>query len=116
MTNGEAQSQRGDSHVNGSRSVVAVGPILGALRHPLRREIVRLLSEDGAVRSPAGLSRELNIPLSTVSYHVRVLDGMGLIHLVRTRPVRGSMQHFYALYMPGNELIMKILAEHGEDE
>jgi hypothetical protein len=37
----------------------------------------------------------MNAPLVSVSYHVRVLAECEAITLVRTQPVRGSMQHFY---------------------
>lgn len=45
--------------------------------------------------SPRELAEGLAEPLSTVSYHVRVLTACGALELVGTRPVRGSTQHFY---------------------
>jgi DNA-binding transcriptional ArsR family regulator len=45
--------------------------------------------------SPSDLAEVLGRPLSNVSYHVRVLLNCGVLELVRTRQVRGSMQHFY---------------------
>jgi hypothetical protein len=45
--------------------------------------------------SPRDLSRALDQPLSNVSYHVRVLAECAAVSLVSTKPVRGSMQHFY---------------------
>jgi DNA-binding transcriptional ArsR family regulator len=68
--------------------------LLVALRHPLRRQILRAMGEDEAV-SPRELSDKLDQPLSNVSYHVRVLADCAAVSLVRTQPVRGSMQHFY---------------------
>jgi DNA-binding transcriptional ArsR family regulator len=68
--------------------------LLRALRHPLRRRILRHMS-DGETTSPLGLSASLRQPLSNVSYHVRVLADCGAVNLVRTRPSRGSVQHFY---------------------
>src|ERR1700742_3128765 len=46
--------------------------LLTALRHPLRRRILRRMDDDEAI-SPRELSRLLAEPLSNVSYHVRVL-------------------------------------------
>ena len=68
-----------------------------ALRHPLRQRILRALSglTDGP-RSPKQLSDLLDRPLSNVSYHVRVLAKCEALELVRTRPVRGSVEHFYS--------------------
>jgi DNA-binding transcriptional ArsR family regulator len=68
--------------------------LLVALQHPLRRRILRALNDDNAL-SPRELSIELKAPLSNVAYHVRVLADCAAVTLVRTRPVRGSMEHFY---------------------
>jgi len=68
--------------------------LLVALRHPLRREILRRIAGEEAI-SPREIANALDQPLSNVSYHVRVLADRGAIALVRTRPVRGSTQHFY---------------------
>jgi DNA-binding transcriptional ArsR family regulator len=70
--------------------------LLVALRHELRRKILRTMAEEDPV-SPRRLAELLHEPLSNVSYHVRVLaDDCGAIELVDTAPVRGSMQHFYS--------------------
>jgi DNA-binding transcriptional ArsR family regulator len=68
--------------------------LLTALRHPLRRRILRELA-DGEVRSPRELAAALRHPLSNVSYHVRVLTERGATILVGTEPSRGSVEHFY---------------------
>jgi DNA-binding transcriptional ArsR family regulator len=69
--------------------------LLVALRHPLRRQILRAMVERDPI-SPRQVSDRLREPLSNVSYHVRVLAECGAISLVATTPVRGSMQHFYS--------------------
>jgi DNA-binding transcriptional ArsR family regulator len=68
--------------------------LLIALRHPLRRRILQAMA-DGEVVSPRELTLALREPLSNVSYHVRVLAKTGAVTLVCTKPVRGSVQHFY---------------------
>jgi DNA-binding transcriptional ArsR family regulator len=68
--------------------------LLVALRHPLRRGILRRMAGKESI-SPRELSNALRQPLSNVSYHVRVLADCAAIALVSTKPVRGSMQHFY---------------------
>jgi DNA-binding transcriptional ArsR family regulator len=68
--------------------------LLLALRHPLRRQILHLLSGKEP-RSPRELADTLGQPLSNVSYHVRILADCDAVKLVRTRQVRGSTQHFY---------------------
>ncbi|HVV91422.1 MAG TPA: helix-turn-helix domain-containing protein [Solirubrobacterales bacterium] len=69
--------------------------LLIALRHPLRREILRAMAARDPI-SPREISNALREPLSNVSYHVRVLADCGAVELVDTEPVRGSMQHFYS--------------------
>jgi predicted transcriptional regulator len=70
--------------------------LLLALRHPLRRDILRKMAGKKAI-SPRETATALAQPLSNVSYHVRVLADCAAISLVRTEPVRGSMQHFYCV-------------------
>jgi DNA-binding transcriptional ArsR family regulator len=69
--------------------------LLIALRHPLRRQILRTMAAQDPI-SPRQISDALREPLSNVSYHVRVLADCGAVTLVDTAPVRGSMQHFYS--------------------
>ena len=69
--------------------------LLVALRHPLRRSILREMALRGTI-SPRELAETLDRPLSNVSYHVRVLLDCAAVTLVETKPVRGSMQHFYS--------------------
>jgi DNA-binding transcriptional ArsR family regulator len=68
--------------------------LLIALRHPLRRRILRLMA-DGKKRSPRELAAVLRTPLSNVSYHVRVLAERSVVTLMETQPSHGSVQHFY---------------------
>jgi DNA-binding transcriptional ArsR family regulator len=68
--------------------------LLGALRHPLRRRILREMA-DGKETSPRQLAARTGDPLTNVSYHVRVLAACKAVTLVRTEPARGSVQHFY---------------------
>jgi DNA-binding transcriptional ArsR family regulator len=68
--------------------------LLIALRHPLRRQILRQMA-DGEPTSPRDLAAALRQPLSNVSYHVRVLATHSAVTLVATEPSRGSVRHFY---------------------
>lgn len=77
--------------------------VLNALRHPLRRRILRTMPEGEAI-SPRELAEALSQPLSNVSYHVRVLAEYEMLELVGTRQVRGSMQHFYRLKLDGDRM------------
>jgi DNA-binding transcriptional ArsR family regulator len=68
--------------------------LLIALRHPLRRLILREMA-DGTAISPRELSTALRQPLSNVSYHVRVLAAHDAVTLVEAKQRRGTVQHFY---------------------
>ena len=72
--------------------------LLVALRHPLRRAILRLIAQADNPLSPREAADVLDRPLSNVSYHVRVLSDREMLTLARTQPVRGSMQHFYVVH------------------
>src|SRR4051812_10619115 len=67
--------------------------LLKAISHPLRHRLLGML--DGRIASPNELARELELPLGRVSYHIRLLNDLGAIELVRTEPRRGALEHFY---------------------
>jgi DNA-binding transcriptional ArsR family regulator len=64
-----------------------------ALSHPLRVRILALLDERPA--SPVELAGWLGAALGTTAYHVRTLERMGLIELIRETRVRGAIEHTY---------------------
>jgi DNA-binding transcriptional ArsR family regulator len=70
------------------------GQLLDALKHPLRRDILRKMAGEQAI-SPLEIADRVGQPLTNVAYHVRVLAKRQAIVMVNERPVRGSMQHFY---------------------
>jgi DNA-binding transcriptional ArsR family regulator len=68
--------------------------LLAALSHPLRRQILRRMREIEMI-SPRQLAIEFDLPLSNMAYHVRVLANCGAVTMVRVKPVRGAIKHFY---------------------
>lgn len=83
-----AGSKRGKKRRNKNHALVA------ALRHPLRRKILRWMADERKA-SPSDLAKALDQPLSSVSYHVRVLAKCGALKPVAKRQMRGTTQHFY---------------------
>lgn len=71
--------------------------LLTALAHPTRRQLLRHFGSTRGESSPLDCARRLGKPLSNVSYHVRILVECGALTLKTTKPVRGSLQHFYEL-------------------
>jgi DNA-binding transcriptional ArsR family regulator len=67
--------------------------IYKALSHPLRMRLLSALTDREA--SPKELSVELGEALGNVAYHMRMLEELGCIELVRTTPRRGAVEHHY---------------------
>jgi DNA-binding transcriptional ArsR family regulator len=67
--------------------------LVRALSHPLRIEILELLTD--RVASPNWLAEQLDASLSHVAYHTRALDKCGCLVLVKTAQRRGATEHFY---------------------
>lgn len=67
--------------------------LVKALNHPVRVKALTILTEK--IASPKEISAQIEMPLSNVSYHVRVLDELGLVEIVEEESVRGSVAHFY---------------------
>jgi DNA-binding transcriptional ArsR family regulator len=91
----------------------ALDSTLGAIvAHPLRTRCLTILSDRTA--SPNELAKELGEEVGNVSYHVKQLLKMEAIELVRERPVRGAVEHFYrAIKRPvmGNEEYSELSVE-----
>ena len=64
-----------------------------AIGHQLRTTVLQLLHERAA--SITEVATALGRPKSTVAYHVGVLEGAGLVRVVRTRRVRAIEERFY---------------------
>jgi DNA-binding transcriptional ArsR family regulator len=90
--------------------------LLEALNHPVRRQLLRLLHERRAAQSPLEMSHDIALGLAHVSYHVRILSDLHVVRLTRTRPVRGSTQHFYLSRVLKNELVDAILRSTEKDD
>ena len=78
---------------DGSIGRTAHQKLVKGLSHPVRMECLTILAS--RVASPRQLSEILDHDLSNVSYHVRVLEELGLIELVGEESVRGAVAHFY---------------------
>jgi len=89
--------------------------LIYALNHPIRREILRLLSE-AREASPSDMLGSMSVGLSTLSFHAQVLNELGVIRGTRTQQVRGALEHFYASNVAGNELAEAILLETETDD
>ncbi len=64
-----------------------------ALAHPLRTRILAAL--EGRTASPSDLATELGTSLGVISYHVRRLQTLGFVKLVKRVPRRGAVEHYY---------------------
>lgn len=67
--------------------------LVKALNHPVRVKALTILTE--RIASPKEIAEIIDLPISNVSYHVRVLDELGLVEITEEENVRGSVAHFY---------------------
>lgn len=67
--------------------------LVKALAHPLRVSILTALEH--RIASPSQLAEELGVPLPNLSYHIRMLVQLDMLKLVKTRPRRGAIEHYY---------------------
>ena len=68
--------------------------LVRALAHPMRVQVLEALQ--GRTASPTELAREFHESLGVVSYHTNALLAVDCIEQVRTRPRRGTIEHFYS--------------------
>lgn len=72
--------------------------VMKALGHPLRQRILQVLQGD-EIASPSEVAKRIGEPLSNVSYHFKILEKCEAVELVKTKPVRGALEHFYRATM-----------------
>ena len=82
-----------DYEFHHERMVVTAPQELRAIADPLRGTILDLLLERAATITE--LAEAVNRPKGTVAHHVRVLVGVGMLRVVRTRQVRAIVERFY---------------------
>lgn len=69
--------------------------LVGVLKHPVRREILRYLETTDGPASPKMMADALSEQLPNVSYHVRELAKSGVLKLASTKARRGALEHLY---------------------
>jgi DNA-binding transcriptional ArsR family regulator len=67
--------------------------LVRALSNPIRARALAIFNE--RVASPKEISETLGVPVSKLSYHVRVLREFECIELTHTKQRRGATEHFY---------------------
>lgn len=69
--------------------------LLQALGHPLRQSVMQRYVQSGDTLAPSDFVDGQQKPVMNIAYHVRELQRLGVLELVRTEPSRGSLKHFY---------------------
>jgi DNA-binding transcriptional ArsR family regulator len=90
-----------------SRDLPTSAELVQALGHPVRVEALTIFID--RISSPKEIARDLGRKLSNVSYHVRVLERLGLIEIAEEEAVRGSVAHFYRAIEP--EMLRALLGQ-----
>jgi DNA-binding transcriptional ArsR family regulator len=95
---------------------IASPALIESLSHPIRRQILRILSGKGEVQSPSEIAKLVKPSLSNLAYHARCLREQNIIRCTGTKQARGSTQHLYASNVWDNKLVNTILSETAEDD
>lgn len=69
---------------------------LKALRHPVRRDLLRLCHDRGKV-TPREAANTLRHPLYNVRYHIKTLTDCGAVRRLGTKMVRGSKANCWGI-------------------
>jgi DNA-binding transcriptional ArsR family regulator len=67
-----------------------------AVVNPLRLRILLVAAAHEEI-TPRAVATDLQVGLGRLSYHIRYLADLGALELQRTVPIRGAVQHVYAL-------------------
>ncbi len=78
--------------------------LLDALRHPLRRSLLRRLVESGERLSPRELARIEERPLSSVAYHLSKLAELDAIEWAGELQIGSSVVHLYGATALASEI------------
>jgi predicted ArsR family transcriptional regulator len=64
------------------------------LAHPVRVQALHILGRRG-IATPKQIADEIGLTTGNVAYHVRELEKVAWVELVKTEPRRGATAHFY---------------------
>jgi predicted transcriptional regulator len=90
--------------------------LLEGLNHPIRRQILRILSTKGTVQSPSDMAELVELGLSNVAYHTRYLAERNILRCAGTKQIRGATQHLYVSKVSDNKLVKTTLSETEKDD
>ncbi len=83
-----------------------------ALSHRLRRQLLRSLERSsGDPRSAMGLSKQLNVSVCSVNYHVGVLARCGCVAQAGERRSRHAVRHVYVSKLADNPVARAVLEQ-----
>lgn len=93
-------------------SVIREPDQAAVLMDPLRRHILRLLAQP---QSAAALGRQLELPRQKVNYHLRELEGAGLVELVEERKRGNCIERVVRATARSYLISPEVLGELGSD-
>jgi predicted ArsR family transcriptional regulator len=67
--------------------------LIRALGHPYRYRALHILNK--RVASPNEIANEIGVAINKLGYHIRELEKLDCIELVKTEQRRGATEHFY---------------------
>jgi DNA-binding transcriptional ArsR family regulator len=88
--------------------------LIWAIAHPLRRRVLRTLARSEETCSPTQMSRQFDLGVSAVAYHIQILQKCGAVELADEQMARGAVEHFYATKIVDDPPIEALLEETRE--
>lgn len=67
--------------------------LIQALSHPVREHLLAVFTE--RIASTTEIGDEIDLDVSAFYKHVKLLESLGYIEWVESRPVRGASEHFF---------------------
>jgi predicted ArsR family transcriptional regulator len=64
--------------------------------NPQRQSLLRILEKSKMPRTPKDLSLELGVSASSIQYHLKKLESLGLVYMDHTANIRGITAKYYA--------------------
>jgi hypothetical protein len=87
----------------------SAGAAAKALRHAVRRSFIHELIAAAAPIPASAHADRHGFPLSSVTYHARLLVSLGVVEVAETVPRRGGIESRYRLGGPNSRLALAML-------
>jgi Fe2+ or Zn2+ uptake regulation protein len=89
---------------------------LAALKHVMRRQLLRCLNESESPRTPQSLARQMRREVTPVIYHLRALMRARMVQRVSVESRREAAEQPYESIVGDDPAVNELLAETAADD